>query len=319
MSLIFEDDVPLVSIFLPTYNHKVFIAECLESCIAQDYPNIQIVVGDDGSDDGTDEVAREFQARYPNKIIFTRFDVNQGITANANQVLDLCTGEFIAFTSGDDILFPNKLSRQVAFMQANPRVVICYHDVECYEQVSGKVIYKYSDRFPMAVGSLSHLVRAKVFFAGNSVMMRRRSAPPNGFDTRIRHSSDWLFFMEALMKEGAPQQGIAFVPEILGRYRRHSGNKTGQTYEYGLPEALKTLDIAAKRAPAYRTLVRRAMAERLLTQSVKDFLKGRPATALGHFSQGIATSPFFGPLLFASNLTHYLNYRIIAFCNRRRR
>lgn len=311
----FGEVTPLVSVFVPTYNHSPFIRECLESCLAQDYSNIEIVVGDDCSSDGTDKVVRELQACYPDKIVFSRFDANMGVTANANQVLRLCHGEFIAFTSGDDVLFPNKVSRQVAFMRANPDVVICYHDVECYEQEAGKVTYNYSDRFPMIPGSLWHLMRNKTFFATNSAMMRTRSVPLKGFDTRLSYSSDWLFFMEALMQEGDPKNGIAFVPEVLGRYRRHGGNVTQWAGEYGLRETLVTLDIAVERAPAYRVLAHRVKAERLFTQSTKDLLKGHVVTALCHAAHGTATSPL-GLVLFASNLARYVRSRIVAYFNR---
>src|SRR5438128_463489 len=88
---------PLVSVIVPTYNQLDFIAEALDSVLEQDYENLQIVVGDDGSTDGTVEIIRQFAKRYPRRLIPLDGLPHLGITANCNRCLRACNGKYIAF------------------------------------------------------------------------------------------------------------------------------------------------------------------------------------------------------------------------------
>lgn len=80
---------PLVSVCIITYNQKKFLRECIESVLAQDYPNIEIIVGDDASTDGTQEMLREFETTYPDKFVLRLAKINMGITCNSNAVFFL--------------------------------------------------------------------------------------------------------------------------------------------------------------------------------------------------------------------------------------
>ena len=115
-----DTKLPLVSISIITYNQKDFLRECIESALAQDYPHLEIVVADDGSKDGTHEMLHDYQARYPDKFVLRLAERNQGITANSNAAHFACTGKYIAWMGGDDLLLPGKIRRQVEFMVALP-------------------------------------------------------------------------------------------------------------------------------------------------------------------------------------------------------
>ena len=109
-------DQPLVSVFLPTYNQDLYVAESINSVLSQDYENIEIIVGDDFSQDKTWDIVLELQARYSSKIKVFRNERNLGITGNCNEILKRCTGMYVAFFSGDDLLNPGKISKQVSAM-----------------------------------------------------------------------------------------------------------------------------------------------------------------------------------------------------------
>lgn len=103
-------DKPLVSIAIITYNQKDYLRECIESCLAQDYPNFEIVVADDCSTDGTQDLLREYEIKYPGKFVLRLAEKNQGITKNCNMAWRACKGLWIKSIAGDDMLLPECLS-----------------------------------------------------------------------------------------------------------------------------------------------------------------------------------------------------------------
>ncbi len=87
----------LVSVAIITYNQKEYLNMCIESVLAQDYENIEIVVADDGSTDGIQEMLKVYKEKYPDKFILVLADKNKGITKNTNLVHFACKGKYIAW------------------------------------------------------------------------------------------------------------------------------------------------------------------------------------------------------------------------------
>ncbi len=104
---------PLVSILIPAYNAEQFIAETLESAVAQTWPNTEIIVVDDGSKDQTLAVAKRFAAR--NVQIVTKS--NEGAAATRNKAYSLSRGDFIQWLDADDLLSPDKVALQMAAVE----------------------------------------------------------------------------------------------------------------------------------------------------------------------------------------------------------
>ena len=104
---------PLVSILIPAYNAEKWIAESLQSAIAQTWPRKEIIVIDDGSKDRTAEVARQFASKEV-KVISTE---NQGVSAAENLAFQVSQGDYIQYLDADDLLVPNKIERQLATLK----------------------------------------------------------------------------------------------------------------------------------------------------------------------------------------------------------
>ena len=102
-------DAPLVSVILPVYNGARFLAESLESAVAQTYPQIEIVMMDDGSKDESASIGQAF----PRVLYF--YQENGGIAAARNAAIALAHGELLAFLDHDDLWAPNKIELQVAY------------------------------------------------------------------------------------------------------------------------------------------------------------------------------------------------------------
>lgn len=132
-------NTPLVSICCITYNHAQFIRKCLDGFLMQqtDFP-IEILIHDDCSTDGTTEIIREYEAKYPDLIFPLYEEENQYQQSKAAEI-DLynyrrARGKYIAYCEGDDYWTdPLKLQKQVDFMEANPEYSVCFHDFQEYD------------------------------------------------------------------------------------------------------------------------------------------------------------------------------------------
>jgi glycosyltransferase involved in cell wall biosynthesis len=119
-----KQGLPLVSLAIITYNQKDYLRECIESVLSQDYENIEIVIADDCSTDGTQDMLREYDKKYPNKFVLKLSERNQGITANSNLALFACCGKYIAMTGGDDIFLPTNYSLSELIASGNGLVSV---------------------------------------------------------------------------------------------------------------------------------------------------------------------------------------------------
>ena len=108
---------PLVSCIVPAFNGERFLAEAIESILAQSYSNVPIIVVDDGSTDATPQVA----ARFEDRITYVRQE-NAGPATARNRGLKEVEGEFIAFLDADDLWEENKLERQLARFRERPEL-----------------------------------------------------------------------------------------------------------------------------------------------------------------------------------------------------
>lgn len=240
---------PLVSIAIITYNQKDFLRECIESCLSQDYPNLEIVIGDDASSDGTQDMLRSYSKIYPNKFVLCLSPVNQGITNNSNAVHFACSGKYIAWIGGDDLMLPTKISRQVEFMEENQNCSICYHDLDVFDSATNRTLYKFSKKNKPREGGISVLIKYGVFNGACSTMVRRDQTPLSGFNTNIPVASDWLFWVESLAQGGT----INYINDVLGRYRRHSGNVTAKqsNIRQGTVDHLNSCNYILAKYPKY--------------------------------------------------------------------
>lgn len=111
---------PLISVIIPTYNRAWALADAVDSVLAQDYPEVELIVVDDGSTDETPSLL----AAYGDALQVITLD-NGGVSRARNHGIAAAQGEYIAFLDSDDRWLPEKLSEQAAFFKANPEARIC--------------------------------------------------------------------------------------------------------------------------------------------------------------------------------------------------
>lgn len=211
---------PLVSISIITYNQKEYLKDCIESILIQNYDNIEIVIADDCSTDGSQELLNIYKERYPDKFVLKLAKKNRGITKNSNAAHFACSGKYIFIMGGDDLMLPNKIAKQVEFMENNPECSVCYHNLDVFDNSSNKTLYLMNNKSNSFEGYLKEVVSKGVFNGACSTVVRRDKSPVHGYDERLPIVSDWLYTMETLANGGK----IRYIDEVLGRYRRHDNN-----------------------------------------------------------------------------------------------
>ena len=217
---------PLVSIFITTYNHERFISDCLDSVISQDYGKIEVIVGDDASTDNNREILLNYKNRYPDIIKLVLHDENIGITNNCNSILSLCKGKYIASVGGDDQMLPQKISKQVQYLEDHEECNMCFHNLEAFDSDTNKFLYyTHNDgngNRKRDSGTIKDAIKEGVFFSPVSVMARAVNLPSDLYDKRIPMASDWLFYVDVLSKGGT----VEYIDSVLGRYRRSNKSIT---------------------------------------------------------------------------------------------
>jgi glycosyltransferase involved in cell wall biosynthesis len=277
--------VALVSIHILAYNQENFIREAVESALAQDYRNIEIVVADDASTDATPQVLAEYQRR-DQRVIPVLGDTNLGITGNSNRGLAACSGDLIAFLGGDDVMLPGKISAQVQWFADNPEGVLCGHQVEVFYE-DGSPSHPLIKHMRSGRGAGAFIRDGP--YGALSIMVRRDRIPHYGFDQRLPTVSDQKLWVDVIREDGL----YGYVPGTLSRYRRHPDNVTADP-ERNLDQVEHYLDLVAEQYPSFRDAVRYAKPRRLFYDvGVAMLASGRKKEARAKIVEMLRREPLF--------------------------
>ena len=237
-----------VTVVMATYNGEKYLAEQLDSILAQTYPVSEIIVCDDRSTDGTPALVRSYAARHP-EIKFIENVRNVGCNLTFKAAAMAATGDFVAFSDQDDVWYPEKIARQMAHIGGHD---ICYTDL---------------DRGP-APGK-THVVSYKGFFeanlffgiAGHTMLLRR------DFIQQEAHWLDDFWYDWSLLLHAHLHRGVVKLAEPMNWHRDYPDSvtnsqhdkyyKTGQQFPAYEPyvEGLKNFR-RLQQKPRYRRLFR---------------------------------------------------------------
>ena len=117
---------PLVSCIIIFLNGEAYIGEAIESVLAQNYPEWELILVDDGTVDGATAIAKGYAERHPDRVVYAEHPnhENRGMSASRNAGLRLARGEYVAFLDADDIWLPDRLGSHVGLMEAHPDVAM---------------------------------------------------------------------------------------------------------------------------------------------------------------------------------------------------
>lgn len=208
----------LVSVVIPNYNYALYLRETLDSVLAQTYPHIEIIVVDDGSEDGS----REIFDSYGEKIR-SIFQQNQGVSAARNNGVSHSNGEFIAFLDADDAWLPTKIEKQVQRFSIDKSLGLVHVGVDEIDADGNSLVERLEGVEGHVSAILLMLKREGVLGGGSGLMVPRRVFDEvGGFDLRLSTSADW-----DLGYQISRRHAVGFVPEILLKYRVHDSNMHG--------------------------------------------------------------------------------------------
>jgi glycosyltransferase involved in cell wall biosynthesis len=123
-----QDGSQLISVITIFFNAEKYMAEAVESVLAQTYRNWELLLVDDGSTDGSTEIAMEYVKQFPDKIRYVQHEnhQNRGMSATRNLGVSNAKGKYIAFLDSDDVWLPHKLEQQLKILQTHPEAVMVY-------------------------------------------------------------------------------------------------------------------------------------------------------------------------------------------------
>jgi glycosyltransferase involved in cell wall biosynthesis len=246
------DTTGRVSVCIPTYNGAAFVAEAIESVLAQDGVDIEVVVVDDGSDDATLEIVRSVP---DSRIQVHRNAARRGIPGNWNRCLEVATGEFVSVFHQDDLMLPGNLESKVGMLAGDPGMSFVHSAIELLVEPSavdeGGYWVDRSDHDFTAEGAdyFRKLYLSDNLICAPAVVARRRCLLDlGGFDEDLGFTPDYEMWLR-LCVEGR----VGFLSRPLIRYRWHGGNASLEFRGKSGPDEVKRARQQAARHYATRT------------------------------------------------------------------
>ncbi|WP_213876509.1 glycosyltransferase family 2 protein [Pseudomonas sp. dw_358] len=253
-----ESATPLVSIIAPCYNGEKYLEEALAGIYSQTYPNLEVIIVDDGSVDGSWALLERLQQVYGFQLYRQK---NQGVSAALNHGLRYAQGKYVATPDLDDIMLPESVAVRVAFMEEHPETGICAGNSK-YIDSEGKVLKEEKRRVASRYDFAETLADARVCGAPSALYRMEALKAAAFYDPfiqvqdfqitlRITHAG---YFVDA-------------IPILITLYRRHPNNLS-RRYKKVL-----TADLAAiapyRNHPAYES-GRAALLHKALKYAVRE-------------------------------------------------
>lgn len=276
-----------ISVAVVTYNHEPYIRQALDSVFAQRVSHAyEVVIGDDGSTDGTRQIVREYAERHNDRVRLLLHETNLGCTRNAERIINACRGEYLALIDGDDYwIDPLKLQRQADYLDAHPTCTVSFHQVAALDE-HGELDWLLVPANQPRRCDMAALM-TEVMVPTGSMMMRRRCLVP---------LPDWLgdaYPPDLALKALCADQGtLDYLEETMSVYRQHGGSWTSTQQEQRLQAMLDVYGMLQRHfGGRYRPLLRRAIAKQYLALAVDAESRGEPALARRRMFRALVTAP----------------------------
>jgi glycosyltransferase involved in cell wall biosynthesis len=245
----------LVSVIIPLFNRVDYIADTINSVLSQDYNSVELIVVDDGSTDGSYELAEGFEKIGELRLLTHENRVNKGQAAAINLGLKEATGEFIAILDSDDMFADGKIKLQVEYLDINPDVGLVYgmgHGVDA----KGKYIYDIHNKDHIEPNDPNEVLLDCYFLLPQNSLVRHSVYDVAGnFNESYRSAQD-----HDMQIRIAEVTKMAFIPKLCFYYRRHGDSISVKGLETRWRAGLKILESAKKRYPYTPKTIRKRRA-----------------------------------------------------------
>jgi len=210
--------MPTVSLCIPTYNRKDYLKQTLDSVFVQTYKDYEVIILDDGSTDGTEDMVKAsgYDVRY-------HWHKNQGEAATCNKLIELSQGKYISFVHSDDLLFPDSIERMVNAMLSELEDVVVYGNyvrIDEYGNEQGQ------NKKKLYSGYITrHVFENNIIHACGSMFPKEALQKIGGFDTNLKVCYDYKLELKLSLK----YRFIGLEKPTFMR-RRHSTNISKNSY-----------------------------------------------------------------------------------------
>ena len=264
-----------VSVLIPTYNSEEHLTECLDSVMEQDFTDMEILISDDGSTDGTLRIIETY-AKRDARIRWWQNPRNLGFIANHNLCLQRARGEYVKFVQADDkLLSASAIRKMAAALDGNRSAVLA----GSRQHVTGarskpRILFKKAGVHDGRRVIINCLEQNTNFIGQPILTMFRRSAAARGFDERFVGHLDYDMWFHLL-----EQGDFVYLAETLGTWRVHENQQTAKQKKTGVAEHEHLVFVETYYA---KTWLKEAATPRLLFAQIHHLKKkyGRPAVPL---------------------------------------
>ena len=284
---------PAISVCLPVYNAERYLAEAVESVLAQTFTDFEFLILDDGSTDGSLAILKQYEARDPRVRVFSR--PNKGLITTLNELIELSRGEFLARMDADDVSLPQRFERQIEHLQANPDCVVVGCQALVIDPDGDPITVWFEGGTHEELDSENLKGEKGGMLCHPSVMMRRSSVLDVGcYRDQFRYAEDldlWLRLAE--------RGRLANLPIPLLKYRTHQSNRSelrndraDQDFHQILLDARVRRGLPVEGIPprpfSQEPAIPQAVGERWAWQAL---IGGHPATARKHARRLLSKTP----------------------------
>lgn len=257
-------NLPLVTVIISSYNHAQYIEETIKSVINQTYPNIELLVIDDGSSDNSVEKLTVLQKEFGFELLIQE---NKGLSKTLNEAIDRSKGEYIITFGSDDIMLPERIAIQIAYIADKPEVGICAGNMD--------LIDSNSQLYPEDKQKHRHIPFRRLDFddifldrkpgAMAATLLFRKEAliKVGGFDPTIRLED--VYIMLAITHAG---YFMDVLSEVISLYRQHPTN-TYKNLPFMFDNSYKTYE-RFKDSPHYEKVLMKMCNSMFLKSASRD-------------------------------------------------
>lgn len=275
----FYRSTPRTSVIITSFNYAEYLSTAIASVLAQSDPDFELIIVDDGSTDGSYEIAR----CSTDSRIRVLLQPNRGLGAARNTGLEAARGDFITFLDADDIWVPTKLATQVAFMLSHPDTGLVYCRFGVIDS-DGVTLSSGSSRLTLKPSGfiIRALLVGNVIGTPSTICFRRELIEDGAlrFDESRLYMEDWHFYLRLAVKTR-----IKFLDSTLAYHRQHSRNMSGQI-QTATAQALRTAQFGLVLAGQYLSLSDKSL-KRLERQALAyvEAVMAREYAKVGHLGQ----------------------------------
>ncbi len=225
----FKKQKPLISVVMIFYNALPFFQEAIESILSQIYQNFELLLVDDGSNDGSTHIAHKYVNKYPENISYLEHHNHQnlGMSASRNLGISHAKGEYLALVDADDVSLPQRLEEQVNILENYPTVGMLYAGLESWYGWTGKDTDEKRDYFSYPPASPNSLIKpprvfslflSKKYAAINAGLLRLSVVKEvGGYENTFKGiNEDQVFFVKLCL-----HTNIYVVDKCWYKYRQH--------------------------------------------------------------------------------------------------